>query len=392
MKITYATHRYGVEIHGGAELACRMFAEQLAAQPGWSVEVLSTCAFDAVTWADHYGPGDSVVNGVHLRRFRSQSGRHVDFGDFSARVLANPARVSFGEAERWIHMQGPVCPDLIEAAVASDADLVVFYPYLYHPTVYGLPRVRQRAVMHPAAHDELPIRLPIFREVFGATKGFWFQTQEERRLVERLFPIAERPQIVGGLGVDSGEGDASVFREQAGLDERPYLVCLGRVDDTKGTGALARMFLAYKQRNPGPLALVFVGPVIHQPVSSPDIIVAGPVTEEAKWGALRGSLALVSPSAFESFSLVVMEAWGVGVPVVVNGLCATTREHCQDSGGGLWFDGYASFEVVVDRLVGEDKLRARLAAAGHRYVEMGYRWPAVIERYRRFLEGVAERC
>lgn len=392
MKITYVIHRYGVEIHGGAELACRMFAERLAAQSGWSVEVLSTCAFDAVTWADYYEPGDSVVNGVKLRRFRSQSGRHVDFGDFSARVLASPASTSIDEAQRWVEMQGPVCPDLLDAAAASDSDLVVFTPYLYHPTVYGLPRLGERAVMHPAAHDEAAIHLPVFSEPFSATQGFWFYTQEERRLVERIFPVAERPQVVGGLGVDTGEGDATAFREQAGLGDRPYLVCLGRVDDTKGTGALARMFLAYKQRNPGPLALVFVGPVIHHPVVDPDIVLTGPVDENAKWGALRGSLALVSPSAFESFSLVVMEAWGVGVPVVVNGLCATTREHCQDSGGGLWFDGYASFEVVLDRLVGEDKLRAQLAAAGSRYVEMKYRWSAVIERYCRFLEGVAERC
>lgn len=392
MKITYVIHRYGVEIYGGAELACRMFAERLAAQPGWSVEVLTSCAFDAVTWDNHYEPGDSVVNGVTLRRFSVESGRHADFGDFSSRVLASPTLASPDDAERWVHMQGPVSPGLIEAAVSSDADLVVFSPYLYHPTVQGLPRLRERAVMHPAAHDEPAIRLSIFREPFEATRGFWFYSQEERRLVERLFPIAERPQVVGGLGVDSGEGDPYAFRKQAGLDDRPYLVCLGRVDDTKGTGALARMFLAYKQRNPGPLALVFVGPVIHQPVTSADIVLTGPVDEASKWGALRGSLALVSPSAFESFSLVAMEAWGVGVPVVVNQLCATTREHCEESGGGLWFDGYASFEVVIDRLTLDDKLRAHLAAAGSRYVDMRYRWPVVVERYCRFLEGVAERC
>ena len=93
------------------------------------------------------------------------------------------------------------------------------------------------------------------------------------------------------------------------------------------------------------------------------MIVTGLVDEPVKWGLLRGAVALVSPSANESFSLVVLEAWVAGVPVVVNGRCAVTREHCERSGGGLWFDGYAQFEAVIDRLVADDELRAALADA-----------------------------
>ena len=73
-------------------------------------------------------------------------------------------------------------------------------------------------------------------------------------------------------------------------------------------------------------------------------------------------MALVSPSANESFSLVLLEAWVAGVPAVVNGRCAVTREHCERSGGGLWFDGYAQFEAVVDRLDDADLRTARPAA------------------------------
>jgi len=100
---------------------------------------------------------------------------------------------------------------------------------------------------------------------------------------------------------------------------------------------------------------------------------------------------MVTPSAYESFSLVVLEAWTLGVPVLVNGECAATMEHCQRSGGGLWFDSYRTFEATVDRLSGDAGLRAALGQAGRRYTARNYLWPSIIDRYTTFLEGVVAR-
>ncbi|MCZ7527382.1 MAG: glycosyltransferase family 4 protein [Acidimicrobiia bacterium] len=389
MKVAYVTPRYGDEVLGGAETGARMLAERLVSQVGWEVEALTTCALDARTWADHYPPGEVDLRGVRVRRFSSASGRDPGFEAFSRRVLADPAGASPADGERWIHLQGPVSPGLIGAVRGSDADLVVFYPYLYHPTVAGIGEVAGRAVMHPAAHDEPPIRLPLFRDVFAAARGLVFQTENERRFAERLFPVAHHRQIVMGLGSEPEPGEPGEARAALGLDDRPYLLCLGRVDDGKGTGVLARFFAAYKERRPGPLALVLAGPVVHEPARHPDVIVAGPVVEATKWGALRGALGLVNPSAYEAFSLVLVEAWNVGLPVLVNGRCLATREHVSRSGGGLWYEDYPSFEVALDRLCGSGPLRRELGRRGGDYVESRYRWPAIVERYRRFLETVA---
>ncbi|MGH2668012.1 MAG: glycosyltransferase, partial [bacterium] len=138
-----------------------------------------------------------------------------------------------------------------------------------------------------------------------------------------------------------------------------------------------------------PLALALVGPVLDRPKPHPDVVVTGPVDEETKWGALRGALALLSPSAFEAFALVLVEAWTAGVPVVANGACTATREHCRRSRGGLWFEGYGTFEAVVERLVAGPDLRATLAAQGARYAERHFAWPGIMSRYRRFLREVA---
>ena len=385
MKLAYVVPRYGVEVIGGAEYGARMLAERLVSLRGWDVEVFTSCSLDATTWADVLPEGTSDLHGVRVNRFRSEAGRAPDFDKLSKRVLRNPRWASPREQSAWIDAQGPKSPALVDAAAASDAQLVAFYPYLFYPTVRGVPAVGKRAVMHPAAHDELPLRLPIMRPVFHRVQGLVFQTESERRLVEWLFRTAAVPQVVVGLGLEEHPGDPSVV-----LDE-PYLVCVGRVDDAKGTGFLARFFAAYKERRPGPLKLVLVGPVIDRPVDHPDVVVTGPVDETTKWGLLRGATAYVSPSGFEAFSIALMEGWTAGLPVIVNERCGATREHVARSGGGLWFDSYASFELVLDRLLGDEPMRRQLAGAGQSYVEANFTWPAVIDRYAGFLEGLLNR-
>lgn len=389
MRVTYVTPRYGLEVVGGAEYAARMLAERLVGQLGWDVDVVTTCARDAHTWADEYEPGEVELSGVRVRRFRSLSGRDPRFEAFSGKVLADPARATPRDQARWIDLQGPRNPDVVAAARASDADVVVFSPYLFHPTVHGVPALGRRAVLHPAAHDEQPIRLPVYRRIFAAAGGLVFLTFGERDLVEERFPVGATRQIVLGLGVEEGQGAAEPARATLGLGDRPYVLCVGRVDAGKGTGMLGELFAAYKRRRPGPLQLVFLGPVSHPPIDHPDIIVAGTVDDDTKWGAMRGAEALISPSAYESFSIVLIEAWTVGTPVVVNGRCLATREHCERSGGGLWFEGYASFEVILDRLLGDAGLRRDLGARGRAYVDANFSWPTLIERYGTFLEQVA---
>jgi glycosyltransferase involved in cell wall biosynthesis len=191
--------------------------------------------------------------------------------------------------------------------------------------------------------------------------------------------------------VNDPAGDGHKGGEVLGIGERPYLCYLGRVDEHKGCGMLADYFARYKERNPSDLALAFVGPVSSTAPDHPDIVVTGTVSEGEKWDILGGAQVMVNPSAYESFSLVVLESWTVGVPVLVNGSCAATMEHCRRSGGGLWFESYRSFEVTIDRLTGEPALRDRLGKAGAQYTARFYRWPSIIDRYTHFLTDVVRR-
>lgn len=391
MRVAFVTPRYGRQVVGGAESAARQLAEHLVSSTGWPVEVYTSTALDHLTWRNDLESGDETLRGVTVHRFASASARGREFYDLDGRLRRGPTLATREKAERWVDLNGPVTPGLVESLCTSGADVAVFYPYMYYPTVRAIGQVPMPAVLHPAAHDEPALYLSVFADTFDAADALVFQTMAERQLVQRLYPVAGRAQILLGLGTEPPTPRRHGGGELLGIGGRPYLVSVGRVDEHKGSKMLAAYFAQYKSRRPGPLALALVGPVAYRPPDHPDVVLTGMVDDEDKCDVMRDALAFVSPSALEAFSLVVTEAWTLELPVVVNARCGPTREHCERSGGGLWFGSYREFEAVLDRLVADDALRRDLGARGRGYVERHFRWPVLIERYTRFLQEVVAR-
>jgi glycosyltransferase involved in cell wall biosynthesis len=355
------------------------------------VAAYSTCALDHITWENEVPAGTTDMNGVTLTRFAVARRREEEFFRFDGKLRLSPRHVSWEQSQRWLDLNGPDVPDLIEALRDGDADVAVFSPYLFLVTVAGIRAARMPTLLHAAAHDEPALYLPAIGDAFARSDALCYYTAAERRLVQRIYPVAEKPQIVLGIGLgDPTEGGRS-GGDLLGLGDRPYLISVGRVDDHKGSAMLDTFFRRYKEHHPGPLALALVGRVHSTIEPHPDIVLTGEVDEPTKWDLLRDAMAAVSPSAMESFSMVVMEAWEQAVPVVVNALCEPTRDHCAHSGGGLWFGSYRQFEVVIDRLSADAELRRRLGASGRAYVQEHYQWPALTARYGRFLTSVVER-
>ena len=404
MKVAFVAPRYGDQIVGGAEAAMRMIAERLVSNLGWQVEALTSCSSNYMTWENDLPEGESWLNGVRVRRFRSLHGRTLEYDLLADRLLREPARATLEESERWVELQGPRCPDLVEALAASDADVVSFSPYLYYPTVRGIEVVSRRSVLHPAAHDEPAVYLPSFRDTFMAAAGFVFNAGWERNFVQRLFGVASTPQLTLGLGVDDpplpepGKGEVAGHaewpggRDPLGVGDRPYVCCVGRVDEGKGTPRLVSLFMRYKSQHPGPLALVLVGPVIVAPPDHPDIVVAGQVDEATKWAVLDRALALIAPSPFESFAIALLEAWSRRRPAIVNAACAATSEQCRLSGAGVTYASYDDLSEALERFQGDAVLRSSLGERGRAYVDANFRWPGLIARWGAFAESVAARA
>jgi glycosyltransferase involved in cell wall biosynthesis len=381
--------RYGAEVVGGAEAACRELTRRLA--PRAEVTVLTTCATDATTWGNRLPAGESVEDGVRVLRFPTVSTRHPGFERLSRELFSrsDPPREM---QERWIRAQGPESPGLVEEIRrrSRDFDLWIFYTYLYYPTLLGLPLVASRALLHPALHDEPPARLPAVRAVLRSAAALSLQTPEEWEVLLRLAGWPPSVVRLVGMGVAEGAGDPDRFRARAGIGAEPYLLCMGRVERGKGTDDLARLFAGFKERHPGPLKLVLAGPVIDRPPAHPDLVVTGAVDEEEKWGALEGCMALLHPSPLESFGLVLLEAWTKAKPAVVNGRCAVTAGHVRRAQGGLSYRDRADFEACVELITGDRETASRLGADGRVYAER-FSWDRVLARYESLLDQVAKR-
>ncbi len=388
MRILYVVQRYGREVAGGAESACRQFATHIA-EYGHQVDVLTTCATSYVDWADVYEPGTSDLDGVTVHRLSVPHPRQDRlFGPINTRTVWGDPPIALHLQHEWMRIQGPNVPGLQPwlADRVCDYDVIIFFTYLYNTTWAGLKVAAPRAVtvLHPTAHDEPPLYLPIFDQMFRLPSAFAFFTEEEADLVTRRFGITPLHEITGiGMDLDL-PADPSAFRSAFAVQD-PYVVFVGRLDPGKGSDELFDFFVAYKQRNPGSLKLVLVGDPVRPLPRHPDVVETGFVDPDMRRAAVAGAVALVQPSYFESFSLVLAEAWALSRPALVQSQCEVLRGQAKRSGGGLPYRGFAEFEAGVDLLVSEPSLRRQLGEAGRQYVEDHYSWSTVMDRYQELL-------
>lgn len=95
------------------------------------------------------------------------------------------------------------------------------------------------------------------------------------------------------------------------------------------------------------------------------------------------------PSFYESLSMVLLEAWALGKPVLVNAHCAVLRGQVERSGGGLYYADGEEFAAALMLLLADERLRATCGDGGRRYFDDNYRWPVIEHKYERILEALA---
>lgn len=372
--------RYG-DVAGGAEAHARMLVQRLRKHV--DVEVATTTARDYWTWdGDQFLPGEDAVDDVVVHRFPVRGGRARDF-----RVRewhAQDPNRSLADERAFLRAQGPVVPDLLEFLFqrGRDFDHVLFFTYIYYPTVYGLPLVPERAVLVPTAHDEWALRLTAYRALFHAARAIAFNSAEERELVHRLFANRRIPHEVVGVGVDAAaDASAERFRAKHGL-EGPLLFYLGRIVESKGCDQLFEFFARWKDEDRARRAtLVVAGRAEMAIPRRDDVRHLGYLADDEKFDAYAACDAFVLPSPMESLSIVTLEAWAMGKPVVCREVCDVVREMSRRANAGLWYRTYPEFAEVLDLVFSNRALGERLGDNGRAFVGRTYTWPIVVEKY-----------
>lgn len=396
MKIAFVVQRYGTEILGGSEYHCRLIAERLAQRH--QVEVLTTCARDYITWANEYPEGADRVRGVTVRRFPNARVRDIDsFNRFSDWIFSNAHTVA--DEMEWLQQQGPWCPALLDYLQDRHGsyDALIFFTYLYAPTVLGLNVAPGRSLLVPTAHDEPAIRLSIYRDVFAQPAGIAYNTPAERRFLTTRFAIRAAAEETVGCGVDlpqhrayprgvSPAGAAArgaTFRRRHRL-YRPFVLYGGRIDRGKGCEELVEYFNTYVGEG-GEASLVLMGVKLMPLPEDPSIKFAGLLSEAERAQALEAASVVAVPSPYESLSLLALEAFSVGTPVLANARSEVLVDHCVASNAGLYYADRYEFVEALDLLMRDEPLRAAMGHNGRDYVRQHYRWDVILAKYERMI-------
>ena len=380
MKVGVVVQRYGSAINGGAELHARYIAEHLAKHG--EVEVLTTCATDYVTWRNELKPGVETVNGVAVRRFKVSHQRDPRvFGRRSARVFTE--RHSISDELTWLDAEGPTSRALVSyiARHAARYDYLIFFSYRYYHAYHGSRAAGGRAILVPTAERDPSVGLSIFGPVFRGVRALMYNSPEERAMIQAVSGNDAVPGVVVGVGSDVPQNpQPHRFRQKHGI-RGPFAVYVGRIDENKGCKELFDYFQGYLRDTGGKLMLVLIGHSLLPVPQHPRIRHLGFLDDTDKFDAIAAAEALIMPSYFESLSMVALEAWGLGRPVLANGRCDVLKGQCIRSNAGLYYDTYPEFVETLSSLERHRWLAGTLGRNGRSFFREHYDWSVVERKY-----------
>jgi glycosyltransferase involved in cell wall biosynthesis len=415
LKIAFIVQRYGTEILGGSEYHCRLIAERLATRH--TVEVLTTCARDYITWKNEYPEGTDRVRAVTVRRFAVAETRDItSFNEFSEWIFSNPHTTD--QEMEWLRRQGPWSPALLDYLKRSHQqyDALIFFTYLYAPTVLGLRIAPGKSILVPTAHDEPAIHLGIYKDVFTLPAAVAYNTEVERRFLETHFSIRAVAEETVGCGVDLPHarqaqetdetstpideldiadakeeqphpdhiaGRGAMFRRRHRL-HGDFALYGGRIDPGKGCEELIEYFSTYVAGG-GDTSLVLMGVKLMQLPEERWLRFAGLLSERERLHALEAATIVTVPSPYESLSLLALEAFAVGTPILANARSEVLVDHCLRSNAGLFYADRDEFVEALRLLLGDADLREAMGRNGRDYVRKHYRWDVIMAKYDRML-------
>lgn len=378
MKFLLVVPRFGADIVGGAERLAFDLATR-AIGPDDVIEVATTCAVDHHTWVNHLSPGIEDVQGLRVHRFEVGRRDLRTHAQLIARLHTKRGLSYLEELELMSQdVWSPTLQQFLERN-GSDYDLILFLPYLFGTTFWGVQAWPERSALIPCLHDEPPAHTVSMQHVFQSCAGCLFNTAAEARLAERLFgPLSGG---VVGMGFDPVPIRLATIRSPTpGLGR--YFVYAGRIEEAKRVHIAVEYVQRYAKQHDPAVKLVLIGSGPYNPPrSARNVVHLGWVDEDEKFALMRDAVALIHPSELESLSIVLMEAWRAGTPALVAAGSEVMRDHCSESGGGFVFSDYHQFAEAAGRLLAEPVLREQMGAAGRAYVEQTSSWSAVRERF-----------
>ncbi len=349
MKVVHVTLRF--DAPGGVETNVREVTRRLRAA-GDDVEVFASDLYDEAGWERRTGYAPTV-DGVPVRRFPVHK-----------RLVPG--------------LTMPMMVDLIDALAASGADVIHAHSHRYGHVLQAAAVAERRRIplvvslhYHPADRRETPLKRGLLRlqDVgFGMTayrvaRALVVQTAREGALAAEFAPARKLCEIPPGIDLSAWsrpEADRS-----SGLElPSEYFLFVGRIAPNKGLPHLVEALARLAPPSALPLGLMgrdwgeraALEELARRRGIGDRVRFLGHVPDAGAYRAVvRGARALVLPSEWEAFGLVLLEAMAAGTPVVASAVGGVPDVLAHGRAGRLvpYGDpaalGQALRSVLVDR-------------------------------------------
>jgi glycosyltransferase involved in cell wall biosynthesis len=399
-RIVFVSAWFGTDIGGGAEAALLAMARDVVRlHPEIKVEVATTTLKEfAADWNLAAHPeGETNCDGMTVHRFNAVSrdrsffhflnGRYLMGGAATPYLSTSGVKSPVSRLSEYYYLRNMIdSPGLLRflAKKFPSTDAFVFMPYLMGPVISGARIVREKSYVFPCLHDERYAALGLVKNMLSLVYKNLFWVRSERNLCQKLYPTASIGGVVGSqVTIDKFIGDPTRGRQIAKTGDQRFLLYAGRQIQGKGLPDLVSKFMSFKSRHHQyqDLKLVLIGKGDLDYSSNPEIINLGFVSEQEKADVMSAAIALMQPSLYESFSIVMMESWLQKTPVIVDGRCEVTRNHVEDSGGGYQYTSQDQFDLGLENILAHQNLRENLGEAGRNYVLKNYSSAAVVKNF-----------
>ena len=179
------------------------------------------------------------------------------------------------------------------------------------------------------------------------------------------------------------------FRQKFDMRDR-FAIYVGRIDENKGCVELFDFFEHYSATLVDGMHLVLIG-TAHVPIPKhPRIHHLGFVDDQDKYDAMAAAEVLIMPSYLESLSMVALEAWAMGKPVLANAKCDVLQGQCLRSNAGLFYANYPEFVETLRAIDTTPSLQAALGRNGRTFFERHYAWPVIVKKYVDMLQQLSK--
>jgi glycosyltransferase involved in cell wall biosynthesis len=368
LRVAVVSFRYGPDIVGGAEGSLRTMARALHSA-GHDVQVYTTCTLAEGDWSNELAEGTIQDDGIPVHRSMIDAHDRARHHETIRKTTQSEEAVSAALGEEYLHhsIHSTRLIDALRSRI-DDFDAIVTGPYLFGLTADVARSFPEKTILVPCFHAEPMVRLPVWHDSYQGVGAILYHSPEELELAQTDLGLNHPGSCCLGTLINTQEpGNADRGRQAAATDRR-YLVYCGRYSQQKNLPLLLDYLGRYQAERPLRFSLVCVG---RGEVALPAmdwLHDVGFVDEARKGDLLAGADALVQLSRFESLSLVALEAWAQGTPVMADAACAPLAGLVRRSGGGRTVADYASFAAALDDLWEQPDRWRHFGEEGQAYV------------------------